>query len=88
MRCGNCYASMSSKAHDGQPELQGRDPGTLPLLNKIGDTNIVQQVSRLAHRLLGAEEVGVMFDHIRAECLFCEFALLEQPDRLGERLHR
>ncbi|MEE2665575.1 MAG: acyl-CoA dehydrogenase family protein [Myxococcota bacterium] len=36
-------------------ELQGRDPGTLPMLNKISDTNIVQQVSKLAHRLLGAE---------------------------------
>ena len=36
-------------------DLQGRDPGTLPLLNKLGDTNIRHQVSQLAHRLLGAE---------------------------------
>ena len=36
-------------------ELQGRDSETLSLLNKISDTNIGQQVSLLAHRLLGAE---------------------------------
>jgi alkylation response protein AidB-like acyl-CoA dehydrogenase len=36
-------------------ELQDRDAGILPMLNKISDTNIGQQVSKLAHRLLGAE---------------------------------
>jgi alkylation response protein AidB-like acyl-CoA dehydrogenase len=36
-------------------ELQGRDAGTLPLLNKISNTNIGQAVSKLAQRLLGAE---------------------------------
>jgi alkylation response protein AidB-like acyl-CoA dehydrogenase len=38
-------------------ELQGRDPGTLPMLNKISDTNIGQEVSLLAQRLLGAESL-------------------------------
>jgi alkylation response protein AidB-like acyl-CoA dehydrogenase len=38
-------------------ELEGRDPGTLPLFNKISDTNIGQEVSKLAQRLLGAESV-------------------------------
>ena len=36
-------------------ELQGRDAGTLPMLNKISDTNIGQEVSKLAQRLLGPE---------------------------------
>jgi alkylation response protein AidB-like acyl-CoA dehydrogenase len=36
-------------------ELQGRDPGTLPLLNKLNDTNIGQQVALLSQRLVGAE---------------------------------
>jgi alkylation response protein AidB-like acyl-CoA dehydrogenase len=38
-------------------ELTGRDPGTLPLLNKISDTNIGQEVARLAQRLLGSESL-------------------------------
>ena len=38
-------------------DLHGEDPGTLPMLNKLGDTNIRQQVSQLAQRLLGAESV-------------------------------
>ncbi|MBJ19435.1 MAG: acyl-CoA dehydrogenase [bacterium] len=36
-------------------ELQGRDAGTLPMFNKITNTNIGQDISRLSHRLLGAE---------------------------------
>jgi alkylation response protein AidB-like acyl-CoA dehydrogenase len=36
-------------------ELQGRDPETLPLMNKITSTNIGQEVSKVAHRLLGPE---------------------------------
>jgi len=36
-------------------ELQGRDAGTLPMLNKITNTNIGQAVSKLAQRLIGAE---------------------------------
>jgi len=36
-------------------DLQGRSAGTLPMLNKLGDTHIRHQVSRLAQRLLGSE---------------------------------
>jgi len=36
-------------------DLHGRDAGTLPMLNKLSDTNIRQRVSRLAQRLLGSE---------------------------------
>jgi len=36
-------------------ELQGRDPGTLPLLNKLNDTQIGHAVAKLAQRLLSAE---------------------------------
>ena len=36
-------------------ELTGRDSGTLGMFNKIGDTNIGQEVSKLAQRLLGPE---------------------------------
>ena len=36
-------------------ELKGHDPGTLPMLNKINDTHIGQEVAKLAQRLLGTE---------------------------------
>ncbi len=38
-------------------ELNSRDAGTLPMFNKITDTNIGQAVSKLAQRLLGPESI-------------------------------
>jgi alkylation response protein AidB-like acyl-CoA dehydrogenase len=36
-------------------EVNGRDQGLLPLLNKLGGTNIGQEVARVAQQLLGPE---------------------------------
>jgi alkylation response protein AidB-like acyl-CoA dehydrogenase len=36
-------------------ELRGHDSGILPMLNKINDTHIGQEVAKLAQRLLGTE---------------------------------
>jgi alkylation response protein AidB-like acyl-CoA dehydrogenase len=37
--------------------LQGRDPESLPLLNKLADTRIAEEVARLAQRLVGSESM-------------------------------